>query len=112
MFCGSNYKYEDVEISLNSSTNKAYHEFHRRMRIFKDQSDIETSLKSGKYGVFGGITNRKYFLSYEWINQLNLLLSFRLAKKICIFDYYTVFALQKFSPYTELFSDYALRLVF
>lgn len=111
MFSGSLYIYEDDNISLKASSNPADHEFQRRMKVFKDESDVEASLKSGKFGVHASISNNKYFASFDWIDRLHLFRTFRLMRKMCIFKYYSVFALQKFSPYTELFSDYALRLV-
>lgn len=97
--------------SLTASSNPAYHELNRRILVFKNNDEAETGLASGKFGVYAGISNTKYFVTYDWNEKLHLVSSFRLMKKACIFDYYTVFALQKFSPYTELFSHYALQLV-
>lgn len=109
MFWGSYHLYEDFENSLKSSSNPAYHELLRRIKVFKDRSEAEAGLKSGRFGVYGGISNKKYFVTYDWNEQLRMLTSFRLMKKSCIFNYYSVFALQKFSPYTELFNHYALK---
>lgn len=104
--------YSDITISLNASANPAYHELLRRIIFFKNHNEADSGVATGKIGVYGGITNDKYFVTYnEWNQKLNLLSSFRLMKKACIFNYYTVFALQRFSPYTELFSHYALQLV-
>lgn len=99
-----------MESSLDVSSNPAYHELHKRIIVFKNRYEAEKSLESGKFGVYAGITNAKYFVTYDWNEELNLLSSFRLMKKLCIFNFYTVFAFQKFSPYTELFSHYALQL--
>lgn len=99
----------DSVSSLNASSNPSYHELGRRIRVFGSVPDAEAALASRKFGVKGSFTNKKYFVSFQWNKHLKLLKSFRLMKKICIFDYYTVFALQKFSPYTELFSRYAIQ---
>lgn len=111
MMWGSYHLYADIKSGLNASSNPAYNELNRRIVVFKNHDDAKTGLASGKFGVNAGIANGKYFVTYDWNEQLNLLSSFRLMKRECIFNYYTVFALQKFSPYTELFSDFALRLV-
>ncbi len=111
MYWGTFHVYEDIVASLNASSIAAYGELNRRTFVFENSMDAETGLASGKFGVYAGITNGKYFVTYDWNEQLNLLASFRLMKKVCIFNYYTVFALQRFSPYTELFSQYALQLV-
>lgn len=112
MYWGSYHKYPEVQESLIASSNPAYLELGRRILVFKNRDDAETGLASGKFGVYAGISHDKYFVTYDWNEQLNLLSSFRLMKKSCIFDYYTAFGFQKFSPYTELFSHYALQLVY
>lgn len=109
MYWGSYHLYEDLKNSLKLSADPAYQELLRRIKVFKDRSDAEAGLKTGRYGVYGGISNKKYFVTFDWNEQLRLLKSYRLMKKTCIFNYYSVFALQKFSPYTELFSNYALK---
>lgn len=100
--------YDDLSNSLNASDNPAYREILRRFTIVKDLKDAEVCLKSGRYGVYAAITNENYFVTYEWNDQLELLKTFRLMKKMCVVNFYSAFALQKFSPYTELFSEYAL----
>lgn len=109
MLWASLYSYEDADKSLNSSDNPDFHELLRRFVIIKDQNEVEVFLKSGKYGVYAGITNENYFVTYDWNDHLHLLKTFRLMKKVCIFNFYSVFALQKFSPYTELFSEHSLK---
>lgn len=109
MYYGTFHIAPDHVSSLNASAIPAYNELGRRIRIFSNVSNAETGLASGKFAVNAAISNEKYFVNHLWKNYLNLLSSFRLMKKVCIFNYYTVFALQKFSPYTELFSQYALQ---
>lgn len=48
-------------------------------------------------------------ISYDWSKELHLFTKFRLMKKVCVLNYYSIFPLQKFSPYTDLFSEHALR---
>lgn len=107
MLWASLYTYENAEKSLNASDNPSSHELLRRVTIV-DRNDVEDCFKSGKYGVYAGVTNDNYFITYDWNDYLQLLETFRLMKKVCIFNFYSVFALQKFSPYTELFSEHAL----
>lgn len=109
MFWATYYTYEDADKSLNASDNPAYHELLRRFVIVKDQNEAEVCLKTGKYGVYAGITSDNYMVTYDWNDQLHLLKTFRLMKKVCVFNFYSAFALQKFSPYTELFSEHALK---
>lgn len=111
MYWGSYHRYADIQSSLTASSIPAYLELSRRISVFKNREEAEIGLASGKFGVYAGILMDKYIVTYDWNDQLNLLSSFRLMKKACIFDYYTAFAFQKFSPYTELFSHYALQLV-
>lgn len=111
MFWATYYVYDDFVASLNASSIEAYHELNKRITVFKDHSDSEVGLATGKFGVYAGISNDKYFVTYDWNDQLHLFANFRLMKRVCIFNSYTGFALQKFSPYTELFSHYALMLV-
>ncbi|XP_037050126.1 uncharacterized protein LOC119084312 [Bradysia coprophila] len=101
--------YSDIHSSLNSSSNSAHHELDRRIVAFANHNDAETGWMSGKFGMFAGISEQKYLVFYEWGDRLQFLSSYRVMKKACIFNYYTVFALQKFSPYKELFSHYALQ---
>lgn len=108
MLWGRYGSYDDVEATFKTSVNPAYRELIRRIVFFKDQNETEIGLKSGKYGVYGGFTNNKYLVTYDFPN-VSMLTSFRLMKRNCMFNYYLVFALQKFSPYTELFSDHALK---
>lgn len=103
--------YGDIHSSLQSSSNMAHHELDQRIVSFHNHDDAEAGWASGKFALFAGISNQKYLVFYEWNEQLKLLSSFRVMRKACIFNYYTVFALQKFSPYKELFSHYALQLV-
>ncbi|KAJ6643303.1 hypothetical protein Bhyg_08262, partial [Pseudolycoriella hygida] len=109
MLWGSHHSYADFQSSLSASSNPAYHELNRRIVVFQNNDEAKAALASGKFGVYAGLSNDKYFVTYDWNEQLNLLSSFRLMRKACIFNYYTVFALQKFSPYTEIFSHYALQ---
>lgn len=95
--------------SLDLSSNPAYQELHKGVHIFKDVNDAQVRLKSGKCCVLGGVSRNKYLISYDWSTKLHLFTSFRLMKKVCILNYYSVFPLQKFSPYTDLFSEHALR---
>lgn len=111
MFWGTYHVYADITSSLNLSSIQAYHDLNQRISVFKNHDEAEIGLASGKFGVYAGISNTKYFVTYDWNEQLHLLTSFRLMRKLCIFNFYTVFAFQKFSPYTELFSHYALLLV-
>lgn len=103
--------YSDIHSSLNSSSNPAHHELDRRIVAFKNHDEAEAGWASGKFAVFAGISDQKYLVLYEWGERLKLLSSYRVMKKACIFNYYTVFAVQKFSPYKEFFSHYALQLV-
>lgn len=112
MFWGAFRKYNDVQALLNLSSIPAYRQLIQRISVFENIGAAETGLASGKFGIYAGISNGKYFVTYDWNKLLHLLSSFRMMKQICIFDYYTVFALQKFSPYTDLFSHYALLLAF
>lgn len=112
MLWGSYHFYANTKALLNKSSNPAYQELNRRISIFNNTDHAEISLASEKFGVYAGISNQKYFVTYDWNEQLkNALSTFRLMKKLCIFNFYTVFRLQRFSPYTELFSHYALQLV-
>lgn len=104
--------YGDLHASLEASSNPAHLELNRRIVAFKNHDEAEAGWASGKFGVFAGISNQKYLVLYEWNEQLRLHSSFRVMRKACIFNYYTGFALQKFSPYKELFSHYALQLGF
>lgn len=109
MYYGTFEVAPDEISSLKASSIPAYHELVRRIRVFSSVSNAEAALASRKFGVYIGISNYKYFEAFVWVKHLDLLESYRLMKSVCIFDYYTVFALQKFSPYTELFSQYALQ---
>lgn len=109
MYWGTPHAYTDISDALTATSNPAFHELNNRITVFKDKTDAEIGLASEKFGVYAGISNSKYFVTYDWNEQLNLLSSYRLMKRICIFNYYTVFALQKFSPYTEMFSHYVLQ---
>ncbi len=113
MFWGSQYSsgYDDIKSALNASSNPAHHELNRRILFFKNSDDARSALASERFGVFAGISNQKYFVTYEWNEWLDLLKSYRLMKKVCILNYYTGFAIQKFSPYKELINHYALQLV-
>lgn len=111
MLYGVRRRYKVAEVSLTSSANPAYQQLQKRCIVFKDRNDIETSIRSGRYAVFGAFSNGKYFTSVDWINETTLFENFRFMKKTCIFDHYSVFAFKRFSPYTELFSDHALRYV-
>lgn len=109
MYFGTFQISPDQLSSLNASSIPAYHELVDRIRIFKNVDEAALGLASGKFGVYAGISNFKYFESFVWTKYLKLIESFRLMKSVCVFEYYTIFALQKFSPYTELFSQYALQ---
>ncbi|KAJ6620122.1 Zinc finger protein [Pseudolycoriella hygida] len=109
MYFGSFRIAPDLQSSLNASSIPSYHNLLKRFHVFASISDAETDLASRKFGIYAGIEYKKYFVSYSWIKHMNLISSFRLINKLCIFNYYTVFGLQKFSPYTELFSKYALQ---
>lgn len=103
LYFGGTYSHEEFLENLNMSGIHSYKELALRHRLNADLGEQSRRLKTGKFAIFTKMLSQDYVTEVEWAKDFSK--TFR-PMRSCIFTYYTVFAFEKHSVYTKLFSKY------
>lgn len=103
LYFGGIYIEEELIENLNMTGIHSYKELALRQRLNADRGEQSRCLKTGKFAIFTKLLSQDYVTEVEWAKDFSR--TFR-PMRSCIFTYYTVFAFEKHSVYTKLFSQY------
>lgn len=94
---------------LRSSVNADYRELGKRSIVYGDNVQYRRRVfTGGKCAIFEVRLTKTYISLLKFKDDLDLLSFFR-PLKTCIYNHYTGFAFQKYSPYTNLFNWHIRR---
>lgn len=100
---GGTFYHNEFMTNLNMSGIHSYKELPSRHRLCADLENQSRRLKTGKFAVYTKLLSHDYLTKEEWAKDFKGSLR---PMRSCIFTYFTVFALEKHSVYTKLFSKY------
>lgn len=94
---------------LRYSVNADYRELGKRSIVYGDNAQYRRRVfTERKCAVFEVRLTKNYVSLLKFKDDLDLISIFRPMKN-CIYNYYTGFAFQKYSPYTKLFNWHIRR---
>lgn len=98
----------DITRAFLGSDIASYRLMGQRQEYLSDKEMLIEKMNTGRYGTITSVLAKKYVINLDWLDKASIIAKFRLMKN-CIFNFFTVFAFKKHSPYTKLFNLYIRR---